>query len=68
MKYKTKKDKLEEECDKLYEQIQNSDVHMVKDLKRKYQAKKMEIYVILHNQSTTHHGKEAQNFADKDRE
>jgi len=67
MKYRTKKDILDEECDILYEQIQNSDVHMVKDLKRKYQAKKMEIYVILHNQSTTHHGEETTNFADKDR-
>jgi len=57
MKYRTKKDLLDEECDKLYEQIQKSDVHMVKDLKRKYQTKKMEIYVILHNQITTH-GKE----------
>jgi len=66
MKYRTKKDLLNEECDKLYEQIQNSDVHMVKDLKRKYQAKKMEIYVILHNQITTH-GEETKNFADKDR-
>ncbi len=67
MKYRTKKDLLDEECDKLYEQIQNSDVHMVKDLKRKYQSKKMEIYVILHNQITTHE-QETKNFADKDRE
>jgi len=67
MKYKTKKDLLDEECNKLYEQIQKSDVHMVKELKHKYQSKKMEIYVILHNQITTHHGKE-ENFADKDRE
>jgi len=67
MKYRTKKDILDEECDKLYEQIQKSDVHMVKELKHKYQTKKMEIYVILHNQITTH-GKEEKNFADKDRE
>ena len=67
MKYRTKKDLLDEECDKLYEQIQKSDVHMVKELKHKYQSKKMEIYVILHNQITTH-GKEKENFADKDRE
>ena len=68
MKYRTKKDILDEECDKLYEQIQKSDVHMVKELKHKYQSKKMEIYVILHNQITTHHEQEKKNFADKDRE
>lgn len=67
MKYRTKKDLLEEECDKLYEQIKDSPVHMVKELKHKYQTKKMEIYVILHNQITTH-GEKEENFADKDRE
>lgn len=67
MKYRTKKDILDEECDKLYEQIQKSDVHMVKELKHKYQSKKMEIYVILHNQITTHE-QETKNFTDKDRE
>jgi hypothetical protein len=67
MKYRTKKDLLNEECDKLYEQIQNSPVHMVKELKHKYQSKKMEIYTILHNQITTH-GEEKTNFADKNRE
>ena len=66
MKYRTKKDILDEECDKLYEQIQKSDVHMVKELKHKYQSKKMEIYVILHNQITTHE-QETKNFTDKDR-
>jgi len=67
MRYRTKKDLLDEECDKLYEQILKSPVHMVKELKYKYQSKKMEIYVILHNQINTHDKKRNNIEADKDR-